>query len=129
MLPDEGGTLISGDVLHHWAHGRGHFNWVGHIGFRLIGFIGPHAVGKGWLDVCEPDPGELESLLQLPFVHVLPAHGDVVLGDAASEYRPAVVAYAEKAGRPSYVSAARDSQSTTRNECRRSSPPGADSAR
>lgn len=101
LLAHEGGTLISGDVLHHWAEGREHFNWVGRVGFRLMGFIGPHQVGKGWLDACKPDPAELASLLELPFVHVIPAHGDIVHGDGPEKYRPAVAAYTEKRRRSS----------------------------
>jgi len=101
LLPHEGGTLLSGDVLHNWASGRGHFNWVGRVGFRVMGFIGPHKVGKGWLDLCKPDSAELQSLLELPFVNVIPAHGDVVLGNAPAKYRPAVAAYADRVRRSS----------------------------
>lgn len=100
LLPHGGGTLVSGDVLHHWARGRDHFNLVGRVLMRGLGFVGPHRIGKGWLDACAPDPAELEALLELPFAHVLPAHGDPVLGDAPAKYRHAVQAYAERVRGP-----------------------------
>jgi hypothetical protein len=93
-LPHAGGTVISGDVLQNWAHARGHFNLPGRLVFGLMGFIGPHRIGRGWLDLCKPDPARVRGILDLPFAHVLPAHGDPVLGDAAARYRAAVEAYA-----------------------------------
>lgn len=92
LLPHAGGTLISGDSLQNWAAAKGHFNLAGRVGFGLAGFLGPHKLGKGWLDGCKPDPDKLSRLLDLPFVNLLPAHGDPVLGDASGKYRPAVEA-------------------------------------
>jgi hypothetical protein len=97
LLPHAGGTLISGDVLQNWADAGSHFNLFGCLGFRLLGFIGPHKLGKGWLDLCRPDPTELLGLLELPFENVLPAHGDPVIGGAPDRYRPAVEAWARSA--------------------------------
>jgi hypothetical protein len=99
LLPHAGGTLVSGDVLHNWGDPTRHFNGPGRLLFRLMGFVGPHRLGKGWLDICKPPPETLRALLALPFVNVLPAHGDPVLGDALARYRPAVEAYAARYAR------------------------------
>ena len=86
--------LISGDVFQNWSDAKSHFNLAGRLGFRLLGFVGTHRLGKGWLDLCKPDPESLRAVLDLPFENLLPAHGDPVIGDAVEKYRPAVEAWA-----------------------------------
>lgn len=93
LVPHAGGTLISGDVLQHWGEPRGHFNLPGRVMMTALGFIGPYRIGKGWLDFCNPDPAWFDDLFELPFAHVLPAHGDPVLGQAKERYRPAIEAW------------------------------------
>lgn len=99
LLPEHGGTLIPGDALHNWVAGRGHFNWVARLGFGLLGFVGPHRFGKGWLDLCKPDPARLLAVLDTGFANILPAHGDLTLGGAAECYGPAMAAYAQTAAK------------------------------
>lgn len=100
LLPHAGGTLVSGDSLQNWGRPAAHFNWIGRVMFGLAGFIGPHKLGKGWLDICHPDPERLRALFALPFANVIPAHGDPVIDDAPARYRPSLEAYAKTRAKP-----------------------------
>lgn len=97
-LPHAGGTLIAGDALHNWGTPHGHFNLPGRLLFRCMGLIGPHRFGKGVLDICRPAPARLRALLDLGWDHLLPAHGDAVLGDAPAQYEAALAAYVRQRG-------------------------------
>lgn len=105
VLDREGGVAIPGDVLQNWVSPDDHFNWLGRWVMRPMGFFRAHAVGPGWLKQCKPNPAELLGILDLPFVHVLPAHGSTVLGDAVAKYRPAIEAAAKWAetARPAQI--------------------------
>jgi hypothetical protein len=99
LLPDAGGTLIPGDALHNWVGGKDHFNWMARLGFGVLGFVGPHKFGKGWLDHMRPDPAGLRAVLETGFENILPAHGDPTLGGAAGCYSRAMAAYEARASR------------------------------
>jgi hypothetical protein len=90
VLPDHGGTVISGDCFQNWAATDERFNWLGSAMMRLMGFMKPHNVGPGWLRQCRPPPQELRAILDRPFANVLPAHGVPVIGRAAELYRAAI---------------------------------------
>jgi hypothetical protein len=90
LLPHDGGTIIAGDCLQHWASTDAYFSWLGSIVMKLMGFIKPHNVGPAWLKQTKPPKEELRAILDLPFVNVLPSHGAPVLGNAVELYRPAV---------------------------------------
>jgi len=92
LLPHEGGTLLVGDVLQNWYPGADHFNWFGHLMFRIFGFVGSHRIGKGWIDNADPDLHAVRGLLDVPFENLLPAHGHPVIGGALEAYRPAIEA-------------------------------------
>jgi hypothetical protein len=88
LLEREGGVLVSGDCLQHWHTPDRYFSLVGRLALRAMGFIKPHNVGPAWLKQTKPPLADLLGLLDLPFDHVLPAHGSAVLGDAKAKYRP-----------------------------------------
>lgn len=93
FLDREGGIVISGDSLQNWAQTNAYFNLPARIMMRMMGFIKPHNVGPGWLRTAKPDPAEIRTIFEgLVFEHVLPAHGEPVVGDAKTRYRPAVEA-------------------------------------
>lgn len=94
-LDREGGILISGYALQNWSEADRYFNWVAAVMMRLMGFIKPHNVGPGWLEMAEPKREEIAALLDLDFQHVLPVHGAPVIGGAKEKYRPSI----EKAAR------------------------------
>lgn len=93
LLGVDGGTLITGDSLQNWATTDRYFNWIGKLGMRMMGFVGPHKLGPGWIGSAKPTAEMLTGALDLGFANVLPAHGSPVMGDAVEKYRPAVDAY------------------------------------
>ena len=90
VLEREGGILITGDSLQNWQRADEQFSFIGGLMMRVMGFIKPHAVGPGWLRSAKPDHAEVRRVLELEFDHVLPAHGDPVIGKAKAAFRPAI---------------------------------------
>jgi hypothetical protein len=90
VLAREGGVVVSGDCLQHWHTTDPYFSLAGGWMMRMMGFIRPHNVGPGWLKQARPPASELRGVLDLDFEHVLPAHGEPVLGGAKPAYRPAI---------------------------------------
>ena len=90
VLARQGGLVISGDCLQHWAETDAYFNWFGGAMMKLLGFIKPHNVGPAWLKQAKPSAAELLAVLDLKFDHVFPAHGAPVIGGAKSAFRPAI---------------------------------------
>ena len=96
LLPDHGGTIISGDCLQHWDKPDEFFSWPARGLMRMMGFIRPYNIGPGWVKQCKPPKEQLRAITDLPFANVLPAHGKPVVGDAATHYKPAL----ERVARP-----------------------------
>jgi hypothetical protein len=90
LLPQHGGTIVSGDCLQNWASTDPYFNWLGSMMMRMMGFVRPHNVGPGWLKQCKPRKEDLRAVIGLPFANVLPAHGTPVIGNAVELYRSAI---------------------------------------
>lgn len=90
VLERHGGVAIAGDALQHWHRADEFFNVPARVIMPVLGFLKPHNVGPGWLKNCKPPKDELGGLLELPFEHVLTAHGGAVIGNARPLYRPAV---------------------------------------
>jgi hypothetical protein len=90
ILPNEDGTIISGDCLQNWASPDAYFSWLGRVMMRMMGFIRPHNIGPGWLKQCKPPSEELRAILGFSFKNVLPAHGAPVIGNAVELYRGAI---------------------------------------
>jgi hypothetical protein len=90
LLERNGGTLVSGDCLQHWAETDAYFSFLGRGMMKMMGFIRPHNVGPAWLKQCKPPANELRGILDLDFANLLPAHGAPVLGGARDHYRPAI---------------------------------------
>lgn len=90
LVQREGGIIISGDCLQNWAKPDRYFSLPAKLLMRMMGFIKPHNVGPGWLKAAKPDPGEIKSILDLDFAHVLPVHGAPVLGNARQHYAPVI---------------------------------------
>jgi hypothetical protein len=89
-LDRDGGVLVVGDSLQHWHAPDDFFSFLARPMMRMAGFIKPHNVGPGWLKQCKPPKEDLRGLLELRFDHVLPSHGEAVLGGALGHFRPAI---------------------------------------
>jgi len=90
VLLREGGILVSGDALQNWHKPDVFFNFMARIMMRFAGFVRPCQVGPGWFKFARPAASDLRGLLDLRFDHVLPAHGEPVIGDAATRYRASI---------------------------------------
>ncbi|MBK6464740.1 MAG: hypothetical protein IPF92_27630 [Myxococcales bacterium] len=47
-------------------------------------------IGPGWAKAAKPAAAELRAVLDLDFEHLLPAHGEAVIGGAKAAYRPTI---------------------------------------
>ncbi|MFO0565621.1 MAG: hypothetical protein U0263_08160 [Polyangiaceae bacterium] len=90
VLEREGGILITGDSLQNWPRVDEYFSFLGGLMMRMMGFIKPHNLGPGWLRAAKPDAADVRRILDLDFQHVLPVHGEPVIGGAKEAYRPAI---------------------------------------
>ncbi|MGB5809679.1 MAG: hypothetical protein WBG86_04060 [Polyangiales bacterium] len=90
LIEREGGILIAGDSLQHTPAPDEFYNLPAKFMMKRFGFLKPHNVGPGWLQFASPSAAEVRSVLDLDFEHVLPGHGDVVIGGAKQKYRPAI---------------------------------------
>lgn len=90
LLDRDGGVVVAGDCLQNWAAPDRYFSFLGKLMMRAMGFLKPHNVGPGWLRAARPKANELRGVLDLPFEHVLPAHGAEVMGGAKEAFRPSL---------------------------------------
>lgn len=88
LLDRHDGILVSGDCLQNWRHADEFFNLPAKIIMRLMGFFRPYNVGPGWLKSTKPDVEEIRRKLDVSFEHMLPAHGEPVIGGAKVSYAP-----------------------------------------
>ncbi len=97
LLNRDGGILLSGDYFHNTPCPDEFTNLLAKIGMRLFGLAKACNIGVGWWMMTQPDGKEMRALLDIPFEHVLPIHGEPVIGNARQRFRPAVEKYAAKA--------------------------------
>jgi len=84
----EGGVLVTGDSLQNTGSPDSFFNLPAKIMMKKFGFFKPYNVGPGWVQFASPSIREIRSILDLDFDHVLPGHGEAVIGSAKEKYRP-----------------------------------------
>jgi len=90
LLDRDGGILITGDSLQNTAQPDEYVNLPARLMMKKMGFFKPCSVGPGWLQFAKPTVAEVRSVLDLDFAHVLPAHGEAVVGGAKEKFRPAL---------------------------------------
>lgn len=90
LIKRHGGILIAGDSLQHTPVPDEFYNLLAKFMMKRFGFMKPHNVGPGWLQFAHPTVTDVRSILELEFEHVLPTHGDAVIGEAKERYRPAI---------------------------------------
>jgi hypothetical protein len=90
LIQRHGGILIAGDSLQHTPKADEFHSFLAKIVMKRMGFMKPYNVGPGWLRFASPKAEDVRSVLDLDFEHVLPGHGDAVIGGAKDKFRPAV---------------------------------------
>lgn len=86
----EGGIIVSGDSLQNTDKPDEFNNWFSKIMMKKMDFFKPYNVGPGWIEFSKPTKEDVLSILELDFEHVLPAHGDIVIGNAKEKFRPSI---------------------------------------
>ncbi len=84
LLVRAGGILISCDSLQNWATADEYFDESSKERMTQFGFIKPANVGPGWRMFAKPQPSDFARIKELPFQHLLSAHG-TPLRDVAKE--------------------------------------------
>lgn len=90
LIDRHGGILVTGDSLQHTPAPDEFYNFPAKLVMKRFGFMKPHNVGPGWLQFAHPTAADVRSVLELEFEHVLPGHGDAVIGGAKDKYRPSI---------------------------------------
>ncbi len=90
VLDREGGIIVSGDCLQNWGSTDRYFSFLAKPMMKMMGFIKPYNIGPAWLRTAKPDVGEIRAILDLRFDHVIPAHGEPVIGSAKKHFRAAI---------------------------------------
>jgi len=90
LVERHGGILIAGDSLQHTPKPDEYTSFLAKLIMKRMGFMKPYNVGPGWLQFAHPTVADVRSVLDLDFDHVLPTHGDAVIGGAKEKYRPAI---------------------------------------
>lgn len=98
VLLRDGGIIVSGDSLQNWKRPDRYFSLMARLMMRIGGFIKPFNVGPAWSKITKPSADDFKGLFDLRFEHVLPAHGDEVIGNAKELFRPAIEKAADIAG-------------------------------
>jgi hypothetical protein len=98
LLKREGGIVIPADCFQNVDPDRPAPFLVKFM-MRRGGFLRRHNIGPGWYRVAQPDINEVAAILDRKFEHVLPSHGDPVIGNAAAQYRPRVEEIQKEAAR------------------------------
>lgn len=78
-LQRDQGVLIACDSLQNWLSPDEYFDAESAERMRALGFFRSGNVGPGWLMACQPRSEDFERLQQLPYAHLLSAHGEPLL--------------------------------------------------
>lgn len=86
VLEREGGVVISCDSLQNWSAADAFFDEDSALRMAELGFLRRANVGPGWRLGSGVRADDFERLRRVPFAHLLPAHGEPLLGDAAGSF-------------------------------------------
>lgn len=90
LLEREGGIVISGDSFQNVQANDPLANQLGQWMPWLLGWQKPYNIGPGWYRDAKPNPNEIAAVLDRGFEHLIPAHGEPVIGNATQLYRARV---------------------------------------
>lgn len=82
LLAREGGILITCDAIQNWTHVDRFFSPACGDMFRAQGLIAPANIPATWRHACQPSPDDFYRLLELPFRHLISAHGEPLRDEA-----------------------------------------------
>lgn len=89
LLEREGGIVLPCDSYQNWTTFDG-CSLVGKLVMRVMGF-GPTLIGGPWTKAMGPEVrADFERLLELPFQHLVPAHGTPLKHSAKEGLRAAI---------------------------------------
>jgi len=86
----EGGILVTADSLQNTPNADKFCNWGAKIFMKKFGFFKAYNVGPGWVQFAKPSLKEIRSIMDLDFNHVIPGHGEAVIGGAKEKYRTVI---------------------------------------
>lgn len=78
----EGGIIITCDSIKNWLGPDEYFNEESAKLYQDNASFGPASISKVWQQACQVDISDFNRLLQLPFRHLLSAHGQPLLHHA-----------------------------------------------
>lgn len=87
LVNREDGIVVAADSLQNWAEVDEFFSEAGAAALTKAGFIRPANVGPEWMRHCNPDPADFDKVAELSFMHLLPSHGQPLLGAAKKELK------------------------------------------
>jgi len=90
LINQHDGVLVTADSLQNTPKPDKYVNFLMKIMMKKFGFWVAHNVGPGWVQFAKPEKEDIRSVMQLSFEHVLPGHGEAVIGNAKEKYRPIV---------------------------------------
>jgi len=91
LIEEQDGVLVTADSLQNTPKPDKFVNFPMKIMMKRFGFWTPHNVGPGWVKFATPRAGDIRSILEFNFDHLLPGHGEAVIGNAKSKYSPILV--------------------------------------
>ncbi len=90
LINEHNGILVTADSLQNTPKPDRFVNFPMKIMMKKFGFWKAHNVGPGWVQFAKPALADIRSVMELDFEHVLPGHGEAVIGDAKNKFRPVV---------------------------------------
>jgi len=91
LIKEHGGVLVTADSLQNTPKPDKFVNFPMKIMMKKFGFWVAHNVGPGWVQFAKPKTADIRSIMDFDFDHVLPGHGEAVLGDAKNKFSPKVM--------------------------------------
>jgi len=90
LINEHSGVLVTADSLQNTPKPDKFVNFPMKIMMKKFGFWVAYNVGPGWVQFAKPAIGDIRSVMELDFEHVLPGHGEAVIDNAKDKYRPIV---------------------------------------
>lgn len=81
----EGGVLVSCDSLQNWVRADAYFDAASAERMAAAGFIRPANIGPGWRQAAQADASDFVRVAALSFSHLLPGHGEPIVGTARED--------------------------------------------